>query len=497
MKLVENRFQLQCHPENMYDIVRLDRLKTKYTVMKEVSRFNTTVMEEDKEFYITENDTLIVSSTQQEEVKRYLSGYDGLKVDYDVTIINEKQNLHPIHLKLNKGMALRDEIQEKYGEYLNKDGIRKLCRMQTGKGKTGSTIISILNMDKPKRIGVLLSPTYFNIWIDAFKKFTNIKDNEFYIIRGRESLYNLPIISKSNVSVVLISTSTTRYVLKDYENGELEEELVIPSEILGTLGIEYLIVDESHEDFNNIYKHVLHLNPYKLICLSATFESINDIDLVKKFKEVLFPEDSRMAVDELDKYVNVILMQFKFENIDTLKYLIPKKRWYSHILLENSILKNNKRKTNYFNMVERIIDRYYSGEGRILIMFSRSDMVREFKTYLENSKYGNKNILTMIQGDNKAKSLLADIIVSTDKSCGTGVDISNLPLTINTINGGSEYATIQGMGRNRKIDGTEVYYVNLWATNIPKHDKYIKIKKKIFRERAKTILTSYYADTEI
>ena len=114
MKLVENRFQLQCHPENMYDIVRLDRLKSKYTVMKEVSRFNTTVMEEDIEFYITENDTLIVSSTQQEEVKRYLSGYDGLKVDYDVTIINEKQNLHPIHLKLNKGMALRDEIQEKY-----------------------------------------------------------------------------------------------------------------------------------------------------------------------------------------------------------------------------------------------------------------------------------------------------------------------------------------------------------------------------------------------
>ncbi len=498
MKLVENGFRLECTPENTLDVVKLDRLRNRFTSKKEVNKYKTIVMEDDKYFYITKGDKLIISNTQKEEMVKYLGSYDSIPVNYPIELVKRKDTLCPIKLSLKKGMALRDDIQEKYGEYLNTDGDRKLCRMQTGKGKTGSTIISILNMKTVNRIGVLLAPKYFLIWIDAFKKFTNIRDDEIYIIRGRESLYNINKLRTSNYKLVLFSTDTTRYLLKDYENDEEDECSPDPIDILPLLGIEYLVVDESHEDFNNIYRHVLHLNPVKLVCLSATYESFNDADIIKKFKRVLFPEEIRMTEAELDKYVNVILLQFKFNRIETLKYLIPQKKWYSHTLLESNILKNESRKTNYFDLILYGMERYYIGTGRMLILFSTVAMVKEFKSYLDKiDKYKQKNIMTMVQGDNKAVSMTADIIISTDKSAGTGVDINNLPLTINTINGGSEYATIQGMGRNRKIDGKEVYFINLWAVNIPKHEKYIKTKKRTFRDRAKSMITTFYVDKEI
>ncbi len=497
MRLIINRRMLSILPskDNMLLAnMMFDILRKKYTTYRMVKKGRYTSLVPDKEFFIKDSmsNGLIIHSRVLPEVEKLLTEN---AIRYTLEHKASTYRNKPIRLKLKKGMDFRDDLQREYNEYLLESKDTYLCTMQTGKGKTGSTIISLLKRPEVNRIMVLIPPIFHTIWEQAFEKFTDIKKDGMLIVSGRESLYALKNIS-DDVSVVVMSPDTLRVYLKDYYAGNEVE--FSPEELMSYVGAEYLIIDEAHKDFTNLYINALALNPKKVIMLTASFESSKDDRKVKKFKDVMIPFLDRMPEQELDKYTNIVFCQFRFENVDKLKYSNPVMKWYSHAILESDILKNPIRRKHYFDMILHFFSKYYDNKHRAIFLFITNDMVISFYNYLKNeSIYKDKKIAMYIQGHKEKENLTADIIVSTDKSSGTGVDIENIQVTMNTISTESEYFGVQAPGRGRKMEGVDQYYLTLWATNINAHHRYKKSNMKLFTERAKEIINDYYAEMSV
>lgn len=500
MNLIVDRRKLIIEPtidnmvlaEMLYNIIA-----KKCSTYKPIRRGRYTNFVVDKEFYIREKrniglDRIIIHSRQLDDIKKTL---DDNGVGYNIKILNSTYDNIPIENKLKDGMDFRDDLQREYNDYLLTSKDTYLCTLQTGKGKTGSTIISLMKRNNTSRFTLLIPPKFHLIWEDAFKKFTNITSKNILIVSGRDALYNLVNI-KPDISVVVISPPTLREYLKDYYSGK--ELPITPEDIMRYIGSDTIILDEAHQDFNNLFINILALNPKNIIMLTASYESNKDDRKLKKYKEIMIPILDRMPQQELDKYVNVVFCQFRFDNVNKLRYMNPVMKWYSQSTLEGDILKYSIRYKNYFEMIIYFANRYYDMKNRLLVLFSTKDMVRSFYMYLKKNKiYGKKRISMYIEGSKDSSNLKADIIISTDKSCGTGVDIANVQTTMNTISTESEYFGIQSSGRNRKMENTEQYYLTLWATNIEAHNRYKKSNTKLFEERAKLIISDYYAEHSI
>lgn len=500
MNLIVDRRKLIIEPTNdnmilaemLYSII-----SKKCSTYKPIRRGRHTNFVVDKEFYIREKrdkglDRIIVHSRQLNEIEKVL---EDNGIGYKVKIVNSNYDNIPIENKLKDGMDFRDDLQREYNDYLLEPRDTYLCTLQTGKGKTGSTIISLMKRNNTSRFILLIPPKFHLIWEDAFKKFTNITNKNILIISGRDALYNLVNI-KPVISVVIISPPTLREYLKDYYSGK--KLPITPNDIMKYIGGDTIILDEAHQDFNNLFINVLALNPKNVIMLTASYESNKDDRKIKKYKEIMIPTLDRMPQQELDKYVNIVFCQFRFDNVDKLKYMNPVMKWYSQAILESDILKYSNRYRNYFEMIIYFANKYYDNKNRLLFLFTTKDMVRSFYMYLKKTGiYGKKRIAMYIEGSKDSSNLKADIIISTDKSCGTGVDIENVQTTMNTISTESEYFGIQSSGRNRKMENTEQYYLTLWATNIEAHNRYKKSNTKLFEERAKLIISDYYAEHSI
>lgn len=492
MKIVLRGQRLEMIPETAIDDMAIGLVLKKSTTFIDFNYRGKLITKVDKTLYIQDGDRSILSRNQLEGILFTLEDV-GVKN----TIVEEEEvdyKFKDIEVKLNDGFDFRDEIQRDYNTFLLEDRKSYLCTLQTGKGKTGATIISLVKRGNTKRFCLLIPPRFHDIWLTAFELFTDIKKSEILVISGRKALYDIPNIS-DDIKAVIISPPTIREFMKSYIDGE--ELPIQPEEILNYIGCDHLIIDEAHEDFVGNYLNVLALNPNKYIALTASFSSSQDARKIKSHKEYFIPTENRLPQPAFDKYVNVVFCQFKFQLDKDLKFINPSKGWYNHNLLEESILKLSRRWNNYFNMLIHFMDIYYDNKHRCLILMARVDMCKAFKVFLSrHSKYSKKTIATYTQGDSK-DNLTADIIVSTGKSGGTGIDIQNVQTTVNTISTKSEYAGTQFSGRTRKMEGVDQYYLSLWATNIPAQGNYKRQNNTLFMEIGKTISNNYYHEVTI
>lgn len=493
MKLILYGQRLELIPEGPVDDMILSQILQKSTTYVVVNVRGVNTNKEDKLFYIDTGDKIILSRNQL-HVVRYILEESNIK--YTIEDVEPKYQFKDIDVKVLNGYTFRDDLQKEYNKFLLVPRKSYLCTLQTGKGKTGSTILSLAFRKNVRRYCILIPPRFHKIWIDAFQKFTNITEEKVLVVSGRDSLYALQDIS-DDVKVVILSPPTIREYLKSYVCGE--DVPFKPEDILNYVGCDHLIVDETHEDFAGNYINILALNPYSYIALTATYSSSQDPRKIRLHKEYFIPVENRLPEAERDKYVNIVFCQFKFNLDKDLKFLNPFKKWYSHNLLEESILKLSRRYVNFFNMLIYFMQHYYDGKPnhRMLVLFSRVDMCKQFKQYLvKNEVFPGKSIATLVQGDPKT-NIENDIIISTGKSGGTGIDIENVQVTFNTISTKSEYSGIQFSGRNRKMEGVEQYYLSLWAVNIPAQANYKRQNARLYKEIGKQISNNFYPNGNI
>lgn len=360
----------------------------------------------------------------------------------------------------------------------------------------GKSLIGFFSMVKlGTRSAVLIKPSYLKKWIDDIKKYSpKMKDDEFFIIKGGDSLTKLFSLSKTeleNIKIYVISMRTITNYFNSYYSDDFSYP-VTPYQFMEYTGITNILNDESHKEFESLFKIILWMDPSKLIGMSATMES--DKKNMNYFYNLIYPKKHRLiSMFGIKKYAHMIFYTYKLNQ----GIFIPHKSMmgYNHIMFEQNVMKNIKLLKDYVQMIKDIADTYYyarknKGE-KLLILFSTIDMC-SIMTKAFKEHYRELSIKRYVEKDDYYDMLTGDVVISTNGSTGTAIDIPGLLTAIQTVPISDKQLNIQALGRLREIPGREVQYISLHCDNIQMHKVYKEKRRHILLDRVAFISEQYH-----
>lgn len=360
----------------------------------------------------------------------------------------------------------------------------------------GKSLIGFFSMVKlGTKSAILIKPSYLKKWIDDIKKYSpKMKEDEFFIIKGGDSLTKLFSLSKAelnNIKIYVISMRTITNYFNSYYSDDFSYP-VTPYQFMEYTGIANILNDESHKEFESLFKIILWMDPSKLIGMSATMES--DKRNMNYFYNLIYPKKHRLiSMFGIKKYAHMIFYTYKLNQ----GIFIPHKSMmgYNHIMFEQNVMKNIKLLKDYVQMIKDIADTYYytrknKGE-KLLMLFSTIDMC-SIMTKAFKEHYRELSIKRYVEKDDYYDMLTGDVVISTNGSTGTAIDIPGLLTAIQTVPISDKQLNIQALGRLREIPGREVQYISLHCDNIQMHKVYKEKRRHILLDRVAFISEQYH-----
>lgn len=426
-------------------------------------------------------------------LKDFINTLGLYKVTKDqIRLINKQQLLTPAPLNLtwNKSIIPRD-YQEEYITIL-KNNINKkylLIDLATGMGK--SLILTSTIVQLNQRAMFLLLPKYVKKWVDDFKKYTNIKNKDIYIVQGEDTLIKLMLEPNIKYKVILVSIPTIVNYIRDYENGT-KDYPVIPSMLLQHLNIGVLANDETHQHFHAISRALSYFDANVFIGSTATLDS-HETHMKNIYKAVIPYSNRVTSMVTQDPYIDIHVISYRLLTKKQLKHKTHK--GYNHILYETSILNYDNLTKMYFEMVDYYIKRYFMDlrqpEDKIAIFFGSINMCNSFYNYISN-EYPKEKVYRYIGGDDYKSMFKHNIIVTNHSMLGTGIDVPNLTTVIQTVSVASYQANMQNFGRLRKLENKDTRYIYLYTNDIPPQTKLHYARLNTIKSKAKSITFREY-----
>lgn len=360
---------------------------------------------------------------------------------------------------------------------------------------THNTLIGFFSTVKlGTKSAILIKPSYLKKWIDDVKKYSPLRDDEFFIIKGGDSLTKLFSLSKTeleNIKIYVISMRTITNYFNSYYSDDFSYP-VTPYQFMEYTGIANILNDESHKEFESLFKIILWMDPAKLIGMSATMES--DKRNMNYFYNLIYPKKHRLiSMFGIKKYTHMIFYTYKLNQ----GIFIPHKSvmGYNHIMFEQNVMKNIKLLKDYVQMIKDIADTYYytrknKGE-KLLMLFSTIDMC-SIMTKAFKEHYRELSIKRYVEKDDYYDMLTGDVVISTNGSTGTAIDIPGLLTAIQSVPISDKQLNIQALGRLREIPDREVQYISLHCDNIQMHKVYKEKRRHILLDRVAFISEQYH-----
>jgi hypothetical protein len=351
---------------------------------------------------------------------------------------------------------------------------------------THNTLITLAAISKLNmKTAVLIKPKYVDKTVIDIKRYTDAVDSDIYVVQGEESLQYL-IDNGNSYKFVIFSTATLGNLISDYESYHSYSLSIPPYELLKHLKIGIVYNDETHEEFHRVFKILLYLNPLRVIGSSATLLTAQAD--VNKMYNVLFPTSNRISnIIGLDNYVNIVAVNYKLTSGQGIRFKGPK--GYSHIMYEQSIMRNNILMNGYIDMINTYIKESYITKrlpgDKIVIFVSTIRMASVLCNHFAKV-YKEFDVRRYVEDDPFSNLMDSEMCFTTQLSAGTAVDIPNLISVIQTVSTSSIQANMQNKGRLREIKGREVYYYYLYTTFIDKQKQYHFDRMKAIRPSSKT-----------
>ena len=339
-----------------------------------------------------------------------------------------------------------------------------LIDLNTGKGKTYISMRVATELKMPTAIIVL--PRYIDKWIGDVKKNTTVKDEDIYVVRGKDSLTRL-LEDDKQYDFVIFSLNTLRNYITAIDNGELDTD-IRAEDILSKLGLGMVINDEVHQNFHAVYMTTIRLNPAKVVALSATLDNLNT--KVSQMYNTLYPSDYRCGnLVKFDPYAIVVAVSYNLDNPKAVNCTGYK--GYSHVMFEQYLMRRSMFRNMYIDMILHYtkigyVDRRTKG-SKCLILVQTVALATLLTNYL-NHKLNGVVVKRYVEEDPYDNIMDADITVSTNQSAGAALDIPQLITVIQTVSMRSLQGNVQALGRLREIKGTDVMYYYTYARNLPK-----------------------------
>ena len=370
----------------------------------------------------------------------------------------------------------------------------KMVELQTGKGKTASALHAIARMRR--RVGIVVRAQYIKRWLQDLtgKDSTlNLSKDDVFVVQGTkqfQALIELARLGKLECKVIIFSNRTYARFLDHYENFNRDTEMygVHPNEVWQLLGIGIRLIDEVHQDFHFNFRLDLYTHVPMTINLSATLVTTNPV--VERMYNVMFQKEDKAPLPDYDSYIAVKAFLFGLHDDKKIRYTQRGRDSYSHVVFEESIMRDKQMLARYLAMVDEIIYHEYitvRQEGQRLLVFAATvEMCGIMAKHLKQ-KHLDLKVERYVGGDPYTNLMESDIAVSTLGSAGTAHDVPGLRVAFKTVAVDSPQANEQAKGRLRRLDhiypGVVPVFAYLACRDIPTHMKYHRNKLDRFRGR--------------
>ena len=409
----------------------------------------------------------------------YLEKMLGYNAFYDNTYIQPRKNLNQILIKYPP----KDEKQSQAINFLSGNGNYKFTKkysqlflaLDTGAGKTylGIVYTALLNL---KTIIITTSNDWLSQWRTRFIEHTNMISSEIHSIEGSMDINN--ILSKPDSVYDKYKLYTvTHATLLSYANEHGWEAI---DYLFRKLGIGLKIIDEAHLNFDNIYHIDYASSVYRTLYLTAT--PVRGESSENRIYQIYFKNIPMLDLfdPENDPHTHYISLRYKsgftVQEINACqnKYGFNKQT-YSDLV----VMKEN------FDFISRIVmDMVYHIPGKKMFFFATNNSIIFFYQWLICNYPELQNdigIFTSIN-ENKASAKDKTYILTTSKSAGAAVDISDLMVCVNMAEPTkSPPQNKQRFGRTRAYNS---YYIDVVDTSLKVISNYYKQSYPMFEKYA-------------
>lgn len=340
---------------------------------------------------------------------------------------------------------------------------------------------------------ITLMPKYINTWLTGLADFVKLEPEDIMVVQGSIELNALMRNAEKGAvtaKIIIVSLPTFQYFMSEYEDndGIMTHYDFTPDQFWEVLEPGLLIVDEGHESIHALFRYDLYCNVPTKVVLSATLEADNPF--INQMYEVIYPKTIRFRGGEYDKYIESIALMYGLTNAKKIKYG-GFGGTYSHVKLEQSIMKDRKILDEYLKFIAGTCDYFFfkvrEPDQRLLVYCATVEMCIKVVAYFRH-RYKDTDLIVnkYTQEDPKTTLYESDVTVSTLASAGTGVDIPGLRTAVMTVAVGSKQKSAQALGRLRRLKDypdttpTFVYFV---CNNIKPHVDYHRKKLENFADK--------------
>lgn len=439
-------------------------------------------------------DTYTLHNNQFKHLYHYLKNVN-YPLHVDVTEKYLDYEVAAEDIRMREGWTLRDYQIPIVDFVLKSPAKAKLVPVATGSGKGIMSLAAIAVLKH--RVGIVILPTFIEKWVEEIAQVLDIKTKDIMVVQGQKNLRALIDIAKEDSvksPFIIFSSRTLQEFIVQYENTpDMVKEMygIEPIELFPLLKIGTLLIDESHMHFHALYKILLYTNVKNQIGLTATM--ISDDQIVRNIQNIVYPEDARYTGLAHDQYIDVYPIQYTIgpRSVNFIRSSEYNSSNYSHQAVEKSIMRNKILKERYFLLIQELIDDYYiagrSQKDRLAIFVASVNMATELTAYLA-TMYPEYSVKRYCEDDPFENCLEPDIRVTTVISAGTGIDIKDLRVVIQTVSISSTVSNIQTLGRLRKLPDRDTKFLYLFSHQIKKQVAYHYKRKEIFTTKVRKII---------
>lgn len=348
----------------------------------------------------------------------------------------------------------------------------------------GKSFISIYTLNILKKPSMIICAGLVEQWLKNIKDITTVDEKDIFVIQGSDSIHKL-FKDEKYYKIYIASLGTLRSWITNEDS--IYTDVPSYEEFLNKFKIGAKIIDEFHLNFAAIISIDLRSNIESNIYLSAT--PLRADKNANKIFNTVFPYNNIIGINNIDRYVNTTQYSYSL-HIPNSKRVVTQ-YGYSHTRYEAILLSRENILQEYImRIIKPLVDSHYVNKfsnGKLLIFVSTVAMIMSIYKYF-SYYYDSLVVNTYIAQDSKENLDISDIIISTPKSCGVGVDIKNLVCTINTVTVSSEALVKQMFGRLRKLpDGRTPEYVDIYNELIPSQIHHGRTRFKIYRSLSKRL----------
>lgn len=359
-------------------------------------------------------------------------------------------------IKIKPTLEPKSRIQEEAVEFLCSEGrfsrglecSQLSLNLEPGDGKTIASILALAKTYKCRTI-VILHQTKLKLqWKNEFLKASNIDESKIVDIVGSSSMEKV-INGKLDGDIFLVNHQTI-HQFGDKHGWENVKTF------FKKIKVGLKIYDEAHKYFSNIMMIDFFSNTQKTFYLTATFTRTDKKEkymFKRAFSNAYRFGEETANYEEKRKHVVYYFTTYNSYPHQAQVATMYNKFTISPFKYIDYALKGGDENMTMLKVIHFVMDSIQGLRGKILITSPKIESTEIIAEYIRKN-YKNKtvSIINSSKSDEENEgAVLADVISSTVKSLGTGIDIRGLRVLINLEPFTSESNMKQLKGRLREF----------------------------------------------